>query len=71
MPEKYEQEFETEILKLTNTVKEYVREGKTPVEKKKRKEEMIELVKNTRKAIIIQPDCPYGTYWDPISGTCK
>jgi hypothetical protein len=71
MPGKYEREFETAILKLTNTVKQYVKEGKTSAEKQSRKEEMIDLAEKMRKAIIIHPDCPYGMYWDPITGTCK
>jgi hypothetical protein len=71
MPEKDEHEFETAMLKLKNTAREYVREGSTLAEKQKRKEEMAELVENLVKAIIIHPDCPYGMHWDPITGTCK
>jgi hypothetical protein len=71
MPEKDNQVFEEALKILTNTAKEYIKEGTTLAEKQKRKKEMADLFKKWAKAIIIHPDCPYGMYWDPITGTCK
>jgi hypothetical protein len=59
MPEKGNHEFETAMLKLKNTAREYVREGATVAEKQKRKEEMADLVENLVKTIRINPNCPY------------
>jgi hypothetical protein len=71
MPQKDKHEFETAMLKLKNTALEYVREGVTSAEKEKRKEEMADLVEDLVKTIRINPNCPYGMNWDPITGTCK
>ena len=63
-------EYDTALLKLDNTAKEYIAEGNDSAEKKRRNKEMAKFLDNCRSKIMINPGCPTGMHWDPITATC-
>jgi hypothetical protein len=56
------------LLKLENTTKEYVNQGKNPAGKARREKEMVDLVNGC--VVDIEIKCPPYMVWDPITGTC-
>ena len=65
------QDLETALTRLGNYARQYVKEAANMEDRKKRKKEMLAMIEKMTNQIVILPDCPYGTHWDPITGTCK
>jgi hypothetical protein len=58
------------LLKVADLSNEYINKGQNLIEKGERKKELASSLLKYAQGIE-DANCPPGTFWDPISGTCK